>query len=110
MSDTLLLPIAFATCVVVAIFIYWVAGKISAKSTATSAEKTTSYSCGEDLPMGELTVDLERLLIFAVYFLIFGVLGFVLATSFNTMGLIPTAYSLIVLMAVSMLIFSRRYR
>jgi NADH:ubiquinone oxidoreductase subunit 3 (subunit A) len=110
MSDPLLLPIAFSTCVVVAIFIYWVAGRISAKSTAANTEKTTSYSCGEDLPMGELTVDLERLLIFAVYFLIFGVLGFVLATSFNTMGLIPTAYSLIVLMAVSMLILSRRHR
>jgi hypothetical protein len=62
------------------------------------------------MPMGELTVDLERLLIFAVYFLIFGVLGFVLATSFTTIGLIPTAYSLVVLMAVSMLILLRRHR
>lgn len=110
MSDAPLLPIAFGACIVVAILIYWFSGKISAKSTTASAEKTTSYSCGEDLPMGELTVDLERLLIFAVYFLIFGVLGFILATSFNTMGLIPTAYSLVVLMAVSMLILSRRHR
>jgi NADH:ubiquinone oxidoreductase subunit 3 (subunit A) len=110
MSDTLLLPIAFGVCIAVALFIYWIAGRISAKGSMTGTEKETSYACGEDLPVGELRVDLERLLIFAVYFLIFDVLVFVLATSFNTMGLIPTAYSLIVLMAVAMLILSRRYK
>ena len=110
MSDTFLLPVVFGVCLAVALFIYWIAGRISAKNSMTGTGKTTTYACGEDLPIEELRVDLERLLIFAVYFLIFDVLVFVLATSFYTMGLIPTAYSLIVLMAVAMLIFSRRYQ
>ncbi len=60
------------------------------------------------MPVEELHVDLERFLVFAVYFLIFDVLAFTMATSFFTLGLAPIAYSLIVLGAVVMLIASKR--
>ncbi|MCD6504720.1 NADH-quinone oxidoreductase subunit A, partial [Candidatus Bathyarchaeota archaeon] len=47
-----------------------------------SAGKSAPYACGEDLPAEELKVNLERFFVFAVYFLIFDVLAFILATSF----------------------------
>ena len=53
-------------------------------------------------------MDLERFLVFAVYFLIFDVLAFVVATSSYATGLAPIVYSLVVLTAAAMLIFSRR--
>ena len=108
--EAFLLPIVFGVCLVVTLLIYWIGGRVSAKGSSNSEGKKTSYSCGEDLPVGELRVDLEKFLVFAVYFLIFDVLAFVLATSFYTMGIAPVAYSLINLMAVVTLIISRRYK
>ena len=72
--------------------------------------KTEPYACGEDLPIEEFKVNLERFFIFAVYFLIFDVLAFILAVSFNGQVFISVAYSLIACMAIAMLIFLRRAR
>lgn len=105
-----ILPIVLAFSIAVMVIIYWVGGKISAKSTLKIGGKTAPYACGEELPAEELKVDLEKFLIFAVYFLIFDVLAFILATSFTVAGLVPAAYSFTVLMAVIMLLSSRRHR
>lgn len=106
-----LLPIVFVFSIALTLLIYWIGGKISAKSSLKNAGgKTAPYACGEDLPAEELKVDLERFFIYAVYFLIFDVLAFILATSFSAVGLVPIAYCLIVLMAVVMLISVRRHK
>ncbi|HVP41383.1 MAG TPA: NADH-quinone oxidoreductase subunit A [Candidatus Krumholzibacteriaceae bacterium] len=105
-----LLPAVVGFCVFVMLLIYWFGGKISAKAAQGSAAgKTAPYACGEDLPSEELKFDLDRFFIFAVYFLVFDVFAFILATSFNSLGLVPIMYTLIVLMAVSMLLAMRRY-
>jgi NADH:ubiquinone oxidoreductase subunit 3 (subunit A) len=101
------LPLIFAVSLIVALLIYAIGGKISAKGKM-SAGKTEQYSCGEEPPRGEVKVDLERFLTYAVYFLIFDVLAFVTVSSFYSLGLMPVAYSLIVLMAVAMLVFARK--
>jgi len=104
-----LLPAVFGFCVIVMLLIYWLGGKISAKTRQGNvAGKTAPYACGEDLPSEELKVDLDRFFIFAVYFLVFDVFAFILATSFNSLGLVPLVYTLIVLMAVLMLLAARR--
>jgi NADH:ubiquinone oxidoreductase subunit 3 (subunit A) len=105
-----LLPAAFGASLVLALLLYWVGGRIKPKLISHDARKTESYACGEVLPVGVLRVDLERFLIFAVYFLIFDVLAFTIATSFTNLGLAPMAYCLIVLMAVAMLVISRRHQ
>ena len=105
-----LLPTVFGLSLVLAVAIYVISGKAKPRIVSQDARKTESYACGEVMPVGELRVDLERFLVFAVYFLIFDVFAFTMATSFYTLGLIPTEYSLIVLMAVAMLVFSRRHR
>jgi NADH:ubiquinone oxidoreductase subunit 3 (subunit A) len=92
------------------LLIYWLGGKISARARqGSTGGKTAPYACGEDLPAEELKFDMDRFFIFAVYFLIFDVFAFILATSFNSLGLIPVAYTLVVLMAVLMLLAVRRH-
>jgi len=105
-----LLPAAFGVSLILALAIYGVGGRIKPKVSSQDTRKTESYACGEVLPVEGLRVDLERFLIFAVYFLIFDVLAFTIATSFYTLGLAPVAYCLIVLVAVAMLILSRRHQ
>ena len=69
-----------------------------------SEGKVAPYACGEDLPARKLQVDAGRFLIYVVYFLIFDILAFIVATSLNTPGYFPTVYVLIVLMAVTVLL------
>jgi len=111
-SDTtpFLLPAIFGVALLAALAIYWLGGRISPKNVAQSGGKTAPYACGEDMPAEEMKVDLERFLVFAVYFLIFDVFAFLMATSFYTTGFVPVFYSLIVLISVAMLILSRRHR
>jgi len=109
-SISVLLPAIFAFSLVIAAAIYLIGGRAKPKVSSQDVRKTESYACGEILPVGELRVDLERFLIFAVYFLIFDVLAFTLATSFFTLGLTPAIYALVVLAAVAMLVISRRHQ
>lgn len=106
----LLLPAIFGVAVVLGLVIYLLGGRISPRNLSQTAGKTAPYACGEDMPAEEMKIDLERFLVFAVYFLIFDVFAFSIATSFSATGLVPLAYSLIVLMAVVMLILSRRHK
>jgi len=108
-DSPLLLPAVFVFSLVIMFFIYWLGGKISARAKPGNVVgKTAPYACGEDLPSEELKVDLDRFFIFAVYFMIFDVFAFILATSFDSLGLIPAVYALIVLGAVLMLLAVRR--
>jgi len=97
------LPIIFFLCLVVGLILYWVGGRVGAKGEK-SADKVAPYACGEDFPPRKLQVDVERFLIYAVYFLIFDILAFILATSLNTPGYFPAIYASIVLMAVVILL------
>lgn len=103
----LVLPLVFGVSLFTAIIIYLVGKKIAPKGQDI-AGKAAPYACGEDITVDEVKVDLERFLTFAVYFLIFDVLAFVTVTSFYNIGVMPIIYILIVLMAVALLIFSRR--
>lgn len=97
------LPFIFFLSIVVALILYLVGRIIGAKGEETEG-KVAPYACGEDLPAHKLQLDVERFLIYAVYFLVFDVLAFILATSLNTRGFFPAVYALIVLMAVVVLL------
>ena len=106
---SLLLPAIFGVALIIAVALYLIGGKAQPKVRSSDSRKTESYACGEVLPVRELRVDLERFVVFAVYFLIFDVMAFMLATSFFDLGLTPILYSLVVLAAVVMLIVGRRH-
>lgn len=103
------LLVVFAISLAVILLIFWLGGRGTAKSTAKTGGKSEPYACGENLAAEESRVDLEKFLIYAVYFLIFDILAFVLATSFYATGIMPVAYVSIVLVAVAVLIYSRRH-
>ncbi len=101
------LPFIFFLSLLAGLVLYWVGGRVGAKGEK-GADKVAPYACGEDLPPRKLQVDVERFLIYAVYFLIFDILAFILATSLNTPGYFPAIYATIVLMAVVILLPSWR--
>jgi len=102
-----ILPIVFAFSIVAALLIYSLGGKLAPKS-AQNKEKNAPYNCGEQGPLNEAKLDLERFLTFAIYFLIFDVVAFVTMTSFYAVNFLPLIYTVIVLVAVGMLIFTRK--
>ena len=95
-------PFVFFLSLMVGLILYWFGGRIGAKGEK-SREKVSPYVCGEDLPPHKLQVDAERFLIYAVYFLIFDILVFILATSLSTPGYFPAIYAFIVLLAIIVL-------
>jgi NADH:ubiquinone oxidoreductase subunit 3 (subunit A) len=102
-----ILPVVFGVSLVAALLIYSVGGRLAPKSIQ-SKEKNAPYNCGEQGPVNEAKLDLERFLTFAIYFLIFDVVAFVTMTSFYATGFLPVVYSLIVLVAVGMLVFAKK--
>ena len=101
------LPFIFILSIIVGLIIYLV-GQIVAVKGEKTADKVAPYACCEDLPSRKFQIDVEEFLIYAVYFLIFDILAFTLATSLSTPGYFPIVYTLIVLMAVAILIPLRR--
>jgi len=66
--------------IVVALMIIAVGRDIAAKGEDTPG-KLAPYACGEDIPSEPLMVNVEGFFIYAVYFMIFDILAFVLATT-----------------------------
>lgn len=101
------LPFIFGVSIFVGVIIY-VAGMAVAAKGEKTAGKVAPYACGEDLPPRQFQVGVEEFLIYAVYFLIFDILAFTLATSMGKLGYFPTIYATVVLMAVVVLTTSLR--
>lgn len=97
------LPLIFFLSLLIGLTFYLV-GRIVGAKGKESTDKVAPYACGEDLPARKLQVDVERFLVYAVYFLIFDILAFILATSLITPGVFPVVYTVIVLMAVVILL------
>ena len=101
------LPFIFIVSVLAGSAIYLLGGIVAPKGEKT-AGKVAPYACGEELPPRKFQVNVEEFLIYAVYFLIFDILAFTLATSLSTPGYFPAIYTIIVLMAVVILLPLRR--
>lgn len=97
------LPIVFLTALIISFVLYWVGGRI-APTGKKSPAKLATYACGEEYPAEKLQLNIQRFFIYAVYFMIFDILAFILATSFMNPGLIPILYALITLSAVMLLL------
>jgi len=72
--------IIMGLAIVVALFVMSIGNELSAKSPDTLG-KLASYACGEPVPATKVRMNVENFFIYAVYFMIFDVLGFVLATT-----------------------------
>lgn len=67
--------------------------------------KFIPYSCGEyllhDISSG---INLERFMVYSLYFLIFDVAAFILAISFNTLALAVIMYALVLLSSILLVV------
>ena len=80
-------------------------GKQIAPRGADSPGKLAPYACGEDLPAEKVRVNLENFFIYAVFFMIFDVLGFVMVTTLARPAsfLLPLFYAGASLVSVAIL-------
>jgi len=86
---------------ITAVTIYWVGGGIGAKGKKTEG-KLAPYACGESFPASKLQVNVEDLFLYAMAFLIFDVLAFILAMSMFSPKL-SLAYVLVALLTAGAL-------
>lgn len=98
-----MLPIVVLSAVFLVLFIFLIGGSISQKGQK-DIEKLTPYACGEDLSVEEARINLEKFLIFALYFLIFDVITYMMATSFYERGIIPGIYSIVAFASILILV------
>ncbi|MFX1474163.1 MAG: NADH-quinone oxidoreductase subunit A [Promethearchaeota archaeon] len=89
--------IAFAIILIIVLLIYAI-GKGLAPNNPTKQKRTT-YACGESVP-GVKTQFHSHLLRYAVYFTIFDIIAFMLATSMGIIGWVVVIYILIGFFAI----------
>ena len=90
--------------VVVGLIILAIGNDLAPKGADTPG-KLAPYACGEDITPTKVRVNVENFFIYAVYLMIFDVLGFVLATTLarpdNVM--LPLAYAASSLVSIAVL-------
>jgi NADH:ubiquinone oxidoreductase subunit 3 (subunit A) len=93
----------------VSLIIMAIGNDLAPKSPDTPG-KLAPYACGEDIPPTRVRVNVENFFIYAVYFMIFDVLGFVLATTLARPAnlILPLAYAAASL--VSIVILTAKWR
>ena len=97
------LPMVLAISVLLVVILYWWGGRISAKGEPSTG-KLIPYACGEEPPVGETQSSVQKFFIYAVYFMVFDILAFMLATSLGSPGLIAATYAIVILLAIVMLL------
>ena len=93
----------------VAFIILWIGNDIAPKGKDTPG-KLAPYACGEAFPAMNIRMNVENFFIYAVYFMIFDVLGFVMVTTLagTVYPIIPVLYGLASL--VSIMVLNARWK
>lgn len=101
----IVMGLAFA----IALVIMGVGREVGAKSEDTFG-KLAPYACGEPIPATKVRMNVENFFVYAVYFMIFDVLGFVLVTTLARPVnlLLPLYYAGASLVSIGILITSWR--
>ena len=90
----------------VSLFLLGAGREFSAKSPDTEG-KLAPYACGEPIPAAKVRLNMENFFIYAVFFMIFDVFAFMVAISYSAPAYLSILYSLIAMMAVTLLIVER---
>lgn len=101
--EAMMLPLIVLAAILLMVVIFAIGGIISQKCSK-DPEKLALYACGEDVSFEEARINLEKFLIFALYFLIFDVITYIMAISFFERGLLPGIYSIVVLATILILV------
>lgn len=87
--------VLLAVSVGVAFIVLWIGNEIAPKGKDTPG-KLAPYACGEDFPAINIRMNVDNFFIYAVYFMIFDVLGFVMVTTLGgtVYPIIPVLFGL----------------
>ncbi len=106
--------VALAFAAIITIALYLLGGKLAAKGKP-SPGKYKPYACGEDLPPPEPKVNLMAFFWYILFFVVFDVVAFIVATSYGVLGtatpmlkILPAVYLALATMAVLVLFPLRR--
>lgn len=96
--------IILSASIVVALILLLIGNDLAPKGQDTPG-KLAPYACGEDVAPTKIRVNIQQFFIYAVYFMIFDVLGFVLAMTLAkpTNIIVPLAYAAASLVSISIL-------
>jgi len=96
--------VVLAVAVALALILLAIGNDIAPKAPDTPG-KLAPYACGEDIPAAHVNVNIENFFIYAVYFMVFDVLGFVLATTLArpTNIILPLGYAAASLVSIAIL-------
>jgi NADH:ubiquinone oxidoreductase subunit 3 (subunit A) len=97
-------PFIVGISFLVVILIYWAGGRISRARIEKEAESQILYASGEEPPHHEPLINLERFVIYVIYFFIFDILAFLIVTSFEQTSGATIMYAGIILTAVLFLV------
>jgi NADH:ubiquinone oxidoreductase subunit 3 (subunit A) len=88
----------------VALIVLWIGNEIAPKGKDTPG-KLAPYACGEDFPAINIRMNVDNFFIYAVYFMIFDVLGFVMVTTLGgtVYPIIPVLFGLASLISIMVL-------
>jgi NADH:ubiquinone oxidoreductase subunit 3 (subunit A) len=96
--------VVLAVAVALALILLAIGNDIAPKGPDTPG-KLAPYACGEDIPATRVNVNIENFFIYAVYFMVFDVLGFVLATTLARPSniILPLGYAAASLVSIAIL-------
>ena len=96
--------VLLAVSIGVAFIVLWIGNEIAPKGEDIPG-KLAPYACGEDFPAMKIRMNVENFFIYAVYFMIFDVLGFVMVTTLGgtVYPIIPVLYGLASLVSIAVL-------
>ena len=100
MSNFILsIPFIFFLSLIFSIMLYLVGFLVSTRAKATTS-KLAPYACGEDFPARKFQINIRSLFLYVVFFMIFDISAFILATSFSSQGFYPVLFSTIIILAI----------
>jgi NADH:ubiquinone oxidoreductase subunit 3 (subunit A) len=101
--------VLLAVSIGVALIVLWIGNEIAPKGKDTPG-KLAPYACGEDFPAINIRMNVDNFFIYAVYFMIFDVLGFVMVTTLGgtVYPIIPVLFGLASL--ISILVLNSRWK
>jgi NADH:ubiquinone oxidoreductase subunit 3 (subunit A) len=97
-------PVIVGISFLVVILIYWLGVRMSKARSEKEAESRILYASGEEPPHDAPQINLERFVIYVIYFYIFDILAFLVVTSFEQTGGATIMYASIILTAILFLV------
>lgn len=84
--------------------LYIIGFKLSGRSNRSSRLGLTAFACGEDFPARRLQINIHNSFLYLTFFMIFDILAFLLALSYEFKGYVPILFCILIFLNITMLL------